>query len=158
MTGDMAEMRPSRLSHLHTNTPVFYVTFCSYHRRPVLANRAVHLAFISFCKTARMYGVTVGRYTIMPDHIHLFAAFGPESLSVSSWVKSLKNSLSKTLTARNERPPHFQPGFFDHVLRNAESYSRKADYMYMNPVRAGFVERPEDWEFTGEICELDNPL
>jgi hypothetical protein len=26
----------------------------------------------------------------MPDHIHLFAAFGPESVSLSIWVKSLK--------------------------------------------------------------------
>lgn len=48
----------------------------------------------------------------------------------------------------------WQDGFFDHLLRSGESYSEKWNYVRMNPVRAGLVERPEDWPFAGEIEAL----
>jgi REP element-mobilizing transposase RayT len=49
----------------------------------------------------------------------------------------------------------WQPGFFDHLLRNAESYEQKWHYVRENPVRAGLVSRAEDWSYQGEIVALD---
>jgi adenylate kinase family enzyme len=39
----------------------------------------------------------------------------------------------------------WQKGFFDHRLRQDESLEEKTQYIRMNPVRAGLVQRPEDW-------------
>jgi REP element-mobilizing transposase RayT len=50
----------------------------------------VHDTFIQFALRAAEHRVCVGRYVIMPDHIHLFAGFGPESISVSAWMKSFQ--------------------------------------------------------------------
>jgi REP element-mobilizing transposase RayT len=88
--------------------------------------------------------VSVGRYVIMPDHIHVFARFGPESPSVSSWMKSVKNAISKVLKHATFPAPHWQKGFFDHVIRSEESYDQKWLYVRDNPVRAGFVKSAED--------------
>jgi hypothetical protein len=41
----------------------------------------------------------------------------------------------------------WQRDFFEHRLRNDESARQKADYILYNPVRAGLVERPEDWPY-----------
>ena len=48
----------------------------------------------------------------------------------------------------------WQDGFFDHLLRNGESYGEKWNYVRMNPVRAGLVAHPEDWPYAGEIEKL----
>jgi REP element-mobilizing transposase RayT len=88
----------------------------------------------------------------MPDHIHLFAGFGPESISLSAWMKSLKNAISKTLRNATFVGPHWQKGFFDNVIRSAESYEQKWLYVRNNPVRAGLVRSAEDWPYAGEIC------
>jgi REP element-mobilizing transposase RayT len=48
----------------------------------------------------------------------------------------------------------WQEEFFDHVLRSNESYSQKWDYVRENPVRAGLVEKAEDWPRQGEIESL----
>jgi hypothetical protein len=48
----------------------------------------------------------------------------------------------------------WQTGFFDHVLRHNESYSQKWEYVRQNPVRKGFVSRPEDWPYRGEIVAI----
>ncbi len=42
---------------------------------------------------------------------------------------------------------HWQRDFFDHRLRNDESWEQKADYIRLNPVRAGLIADPQDWKF-----------
>ncbi len=91
----------------------------------------------------------------MPDHFHAFVAFDDERISLTNWMKSLKNSLFKALRSLQIPPPHWQKGFFDHVLRSGESYSEKWEYVRENPVRAGFVVRLDDWPYQGEISPLD---
>ena len=49
----------------------------------------------------------------------------------------------------------WQRGFFDHLLRSAESYGQKWNYVRENPVRAGLVAQPEDWPYAGEIVRID---
>jgi REP element-mobilizing transposase RayT len=61
----------------------------------------------------------------MPDHIHLFVAIDDQRLSLSDWMKSLKGTLSSALRAAGNSPPHWQKGFFGHVLRISDSYSQK---------------------------------
>ena len=78
------------------------------------------------------------------------------SPNLSIWIKSLKNSLSKCLRQAGVPAPHWQKDFFDHLLRSNESYSAKWEYVRQNPVRAGLVKDADDWEFRGEICDLDN--
>lgn len=63
----------------------------------------------------------------------------------------LKRVLSKEITSA---PPHWQPGFFDHLIRRSESYSEKWEYVRQNPVRAGIVTNADDWSFQGEIVHL----
>lgn len=91
----------------------------------------------------------------MPDHFHLFVAFQPGTMTLSEWMKSLKNSLSKALRAMGRAGPHWQDGFFDHVLRSSESYEQKWLYVRENPVRAGLVSRAEDWPYQGQIHSLE---
>jgi REP element-mobilizing transposase RayT len=90
----------------------------------------------------------------MPNHIHLFVAVEQDK-KLSDWMKSLKNSLSKALRATGISAPHWQKGFFDHVLRNDESYSQKWEYVRDNPVRAGLTKTWEEWAYRGEVWDLE---
>ena len=145
---------PQRLRWLFTEHPLYYITACTHNRRRILDRPAVHDAFIQFGLRAPACRVSVGRYVIMPDHIHLFVGFGTESTSVSAWMKSFKNAISKTLTNADFRGPHWQKGFFDHLIRSQESYDEKWRYVRDNPVRAGLVRSAEDWPYAGEISDL----
>ena len=145
---------PQRLRWLFTENPIYFITTCTYRRRPILDRPEVHEAFIQFGLHAIEQGVWVGRYVIMPEHIHLFAGFGPESKSLSLWMKSLKNTISKTLKTATFPGPHWQKGFFDRVIRSGESYEQKWLYVRDNPVRAELVRSAEDWPYAGEIAEL----
>ena len=60
------------------------------------------------------------------------------------------------------RPPaweayHPTPRFFDRALRTVREYHEKVEYIHFNPVKAGRVDRPEDWpwssvhDYTGNL-------
>jgi REP element-mobilizing transposase RayT len=146
--------RLKRLKWLFSDHPVYYITVCTEPRRSILANIEIHDSFKVFAERAKGYKVLVGRYVIMPDHAHFFAAFPPNSPSVSQWMKSWKNALSKTLRHMQIAAQHWEKNFFDHVMRSADSYDEKWEYVRQNPVRAGLTKRPEDWPYQGEINHL----
>lgn len=128
--------------------PVFFITFNTASRQQILDNDAVHASFLVYArKGAELGRAYVGRYVIMPDHIHVFIA-GGEQFDLGMWVRGLKRAVSKVLTPDFE---HWQPGFFDHLMRSDESLEEKWNYVKNNPVRAGLVATPEQWPFQGEI-------
>ena len=96
------------------------------------------------------FNVSLGRYVIMPDHVHLFVR-GDRNFTLSSWIGGLKRAIS----VRLESPKLWQPGLFDHILRSDESYAEKWNYVHDNPVRAGLVKAANDWPYQGEIVVID---
>ena len=87
----------------------------------------------------------------MPDHVHLFISLSDSGPVLPKWVKGLRTVQGKHLLKAGIDKPHWQEGFFDHLLRNPESYSEKWDYVRMNPVQKGLCKTPEEWPFQGEI-------
>jgi putative transposase len=146
--------RLHRLDRLYVENPVYFITFCTEGRKAILHHRQIHDAFVQFCNQALQRDIFVGRYILMPDHVHLFIKLPPPAENLSSWIKSVKNYLSKTMKQSGHVAPHWQKGFFDHVLRSGESYSDKWLYMVENPVRAGLVTNWKDWPYQGEIHAL----
>ena len=106
---------------------------------------AVHLRLQQFLRnTTSHHDWWVSRYVLMPDHLHLFATPGLSAVTLSEWVKALKAVVGN-------REFKWQTGFFDHVLRSAESQSEKWEYVRRNPERAGLVKNADDWSFAGEF-------
>jgi putative transposase len=156
---------PPRLSVVFQRfeAPLYFVTFNTLFRRPLLANNSVHAAFRNYAERGTAFSVGTGRYVLMPDHVHVFVRIGP-GMTLRRWAGGLKQSLGKTLRALGHEPvlkpdmklkSFWQPGFFDHLLRRDESYAQKWDYVWRNPVRAKLVVRPEEWPYQGEIHRID---
>ncbi len=70
--------KPRRLDLIFqwSNAPLYFVTFNTHARASLLATAEVREAFIKYCQRTADFRIGVGRYVIMPDHIHLFVCFG----------------------------------------------------------------------------------
>ena len=144
--------RPPRLEPFQKyDPPLYFVTFNTHRRKRLLANHRVHRCLVNFAKAALDRGVAVGRYVIMPDHIHFFVS-GHYDFVLDQWIRAVKRTLSKAISAPR---PHWQGGFFDHMIRHGESYSEKWEYVCRNPLRARLVQEEGDWPFQGEIEAID---
>jgi REP element-mobilizing transposase RayT len=147
--------RPPRLARAFNASPLYFITFCTHQRKRFLACDDVHAVFALFAKRAETsFNVAVGRYVIMPDHVHLFVR-GAHDFRLGHWVGLLKQFLGKAAKLPRAKTHLWQEGFFDHVLRSNESYAQKWNYVRENPVRAGLVKSAADWPHQGEIVYIN---
>jgi REP element-mobilizing transposase RayT len=77
---------------------------------------------------------------LMPDHVHLMLNF-PDVPAFSPIVGDWKRWTTRRLKIS------WQEDFFDHRVRNEDNDKWTGDYIFHNPVRAGLVEKPEEWPY-----------
>jgi len=108
-----------------------------------------------WCSARSRHGWAVGRYVIMPDHIHFFCAPELDAKPLPIFIGLWKEWSSKGIKRETRLAGSvWQEEFFDHVLRSSESYGQKWNYVRDNPVRAGLVTVADEWPWQGQIEEL----
>ena len=87
-------------------------------------------------------------YVLMPDHWH--ALIWPTfPLTISRVIQDVKWTSARSLNrARDSSGPVWQHQFWDRFVRHAQEFRERLDTMHRNPVRKGFVARPEDWQWS----------
>jgi putative transposase len=126
-----------------------FVTVCVDKRRSLLANpEIVELLLDCWSKANRWL---VGRWMVMPDHLHLFCAPASfPSTPLKLWMQFWRNESTRRWPHPAEKPI-WQRDFFDRQLRSGESYHQKWLYLWENPIKEGLIKRPEDWPYQGEL-------
>ena len=151
-----SELHPDRRHPVHgvrfsIGQPVIvFLTVCTRQRRRWLATEENHNLLLSVWRRATAW--LVGRYVILPDHVHLFAGPGELSVDLEAWVRYWKSRFTKARAVPEHR---WQIGHWDRRLRKLESYDEKWQYVMQNPVRHGLAKRAEDWPFQEELFTLE---
>lgn len=86
---DFCEMslgKPPRLDRIFQicDPPLFFVTLCTLGRRNILANEAAHRTVMECGRRVEEKAIALGRYVIMPDHLHLFVS-GDLAFNLGIW-------------------------------------------------------------------------
>jgi len=138
------------------DNPIVFFTACTDRRRNLLANSDCHEILRGIWKrSAEHDGWWVGHYILMPDHVHFFARPEVDAKPMAKWLEMWKSVSARQISvALRAEPPIWQAEYFDRYLRSGESYSEKWDYVEQNAVRAGLVERVDDWPYRGVIHDL----
>lgn len=130
---------------------VLFVTVCTWEKRPYLRD-ALH-AEVVLEAWHRAAHWRVGRYVILPDHVHFFCSPDGDhdfDLWVKYWKRLTTQNWPETLPTRL-----WEYNSWDTQVRNARDYDEKLAYLAENPVRRGLCSQPEDWPFQGELHELE---
>jgi REP element-mobilizing transposase RayT len=142
--------RPARLDGCSYRGPYrYFLTICTRDRQQVFVQpNAATLVIDHLLRTARKRQFAVPVYCVMPDHAHVLV----EGLSADSdlrrFAKRLKQGSGQAFSRRHGFPL-WQEGYVDHVLRDEEQTLIIARYILENPVRAGLVQHPLDYPYSG---------
>jgi REP-associated tyrosine transposase len=130
---------------------IIFVTVCTAQRRKILASPRAHEAIVEAWQFAN--GWLVGRYVILPDHLHFFCAPNEfDGPSLERWMSYWKSIVTRNLGEAGSSL--WQRHFWDRQLRRTESYDEKWEYVRTNPVRYELVSEAAAWPYQGELNEL----
>jgi len=116
-----------------------------------LANDAMHRALVDVWRDEATAWL-VGRYVIMPDHIHYFAWATESAIPFENWVRFWKSKFSWRHGQLNLR---LQSNHWDTRIRSSSLYEEKWEYMRRNAERAKLVVNADDYPFQGTVYDLE---
>ena len=99
------------------------------------------------CVSRHESGCWIDCMTVMPDHVHLIV-MPYEETSLEEVLARMKGLSSYRVNRQIGRSGTlWQRESFDRILRAGEDLAKKREYIFNNAVRAGLVERAEDYRW-----------
>ncbi len=145
------------------STPFYYITSVTHKRLPIFRTDALKNVMCEALNTAReSAGFLLFAYAIMYDHLHIITDSKLDQsetlryingVSANKIIKYLKEnghekSLIKLRTEEKKRG--YKHSVWEHhsntfEIKTEDVLMQKVNYIHNNPVKEGFVERPEDY-------------
>ncbi|MFW5869762.1 MAG: REP-associated tyrosine transposase [Planctomycetota bacterium] len=138
---------------------LFFFTLVTADRKPIFASAANRRRLSSAMRRTRIDRPweTVA-IVLMPDHLHMLWRMPNGDRDYSGRISSIKRRFTRAYLAgggreadvprgqqRHRRRGVWQRKFWEHTIRDARDYHRHMDYIHMNPVKHGLVQRARDW-------------
>jgi len=153
------------------------LTFSCYQRMPLLTNDAWRRLLCEAIERAlTRHQFLLLAFVIMPEHVHLlvfpegresktsrlqFAIKRPYSYRIKQLLSDLNSPLLAKLTIQ-ERPGKWtfrywqEGGGYDRNFTSRRAIENAIDYIHLNPVRRGLVDRPQDWKWSSATWYASN--
>jgi putative transposase len=145
--------KPKHRSHLGAS---YFVTTKCWQSRAIfqLPENAEILIDILF-QYRKQGAYFLHEFVVMPDHFHVILTPGLAT-SLERAVQLIKGGCSHRIhKARNHAMEIWQQGFHDWTIRDADDWHGKAEYVAMNPVRAGLVQTFRGWPYSSASGKFD---
>ena len=158
------------------DSPVHYITSVPHNRLPVFRTTKLKEVMCEALKEARRSAsLLIFAYVIMPDHLHALIGSqrrpsevlryinGISARRIISFLQEFEFQSSLQKLRQSTGPRQYKHSHWDHhpnlkLITTENGLIEKANYIHMNPVRAGLVERPEDYRFSSVRCWQRRPL
>ena len=150
--------KPNRLPDYDYSTPgAYFLTVCTQDRKPILGSivgggdldapkvalsKAGAVVRKHILLSNRINGVTIDKYVIMPNHIHLIVLVDGKAAGGTSRAPSPTNaviphfvSTLKRFCQREIGGTLFQRSYHDHVVRDEADYLKIWQYIDTNPAK-----------------------
>lgn len=98
-------------------------------------------------------GTAVWAYCLMPNHIHLILVPSHDD-GLRAALGEVHRRYARRINAREEWSGHLWQERFHSYPMDEDHLVAGARYVELNPVRAGLVERPEDWRWSSAKAHL----
>jgi putative transposase len=104
----------------------------------------------------RPFGVEA--WVVMPDHMHCVWALPEGDADFPARWRAIKTGFTRAVGGPEGRRPGeravWQRRYWEHHIRDQADFEAHVGYCWWNPVKHGFVRRPEDWPWSSYRRDL----
>jgi putative transposase len=140
----------------------YFFTVVTHDRRAILTNdvaRACLREAIRIVRARRRFRIDA--IVILPDHLHTIWSLPPGDADYATRWQLIKRRFTKSYLAAGGRQgcgstsrlgkgerAVWQRRYFEHTCRDEADMKRCADYLHVNPLKHGLVNRVVDWPWS----------
>jgi putative transposase len=140
---------PHRPIHLYTDNAWYFISASMIDHQKILATDE-HLIIwrdVFHSVTAELQ-IAASAWVVQPNHYHVLVQ--PEKgMAISHFTNLLHGRTSFLMNKLdNQRGRKIWYSYWDVCMRNEQQFWARFNYIHYNPVKHGYVEAPEDWEFS----------
>ncbi|WP_427854545.1 REP-associated tyrosine transposase [Halomonas dongshanensis] len=127
----------------------YFFTVVTHQRLPFLAHAPnVHALGRALRRVRSTRPFSMDAFVILPDHLHCIWTLPKEDADYSSRWRDIKKFASREFDRPVGVTQVWQPGFWEHVIRNETDWRRHMDYIHFNPVKHGYTTDPSNWPWS----------
>lgn len=111
--------------------------------------------FLLLQEGVNRFGNRIHAFCFMDNHIHL--AIQVADVPLSKIIQNISFRYTRWINDKFRKTGHLFQGRYKALLVDQDSYLIElVRYIHLNPVRAGLVNQPEDYQWSGHNCYLGN--
>ena len=126
----------------------YHVTSRGNERKAIFKSLRDREKFLSYLESAtERYGAVIHVYCQMDNHYHLLLETPLGNLS--KIMQHINGAYTNYFNTKRERSGHLLQGRYKAIVVEADEYAKELSrYIHLNPVRAGMVKIPEEYEWS----------
>jgi REP element-mobilizing transposase RayT len=127
---------------------LYHITARGVLKAPIVRDDHDRIRWTDYLKEAvRRFGLELYAFALMDNHFHLFAASPLANLGKA--MQYLNGAYAMCFNKRHERSGHlFEKRYHAVLIESQGHYTEVSRYIHLNPVRAGAVEKPEQYAWS----------
>ena len=127
----------------------FFISSSTWERRAILQSHRLCELLLSVIRENRAKErLQVHEFVFMRDHIHLIITPAPQ-VSLEKAMQFIKGGFSFRAKKENLfNGEIWQKGYHENTVKSPGEYAQHVDYIWMNPVKAGLTEQPEEFPYS----------
>ncbi len=126
----------------------YHITSRGNERKDIFKSARDREKFLSYLESStERYGAVIHVYCLMTNHYHLLLE--TPSGNLSQIMRHINGAYTTYFNTRRQRDGHLFQGRYKAIVVDADEYAGELSrYIHLNPVRAGMVERPEEYRWS----------
>lgn len=136
--------------HLFIKNAKYFITASTLGRHSYLElDEAKRAVFKYLTKSLEQYNWELEDWVILNNHIHMMVN-APENAETLSDVMNNFHKFTANWLSRNgikKKEEKYFHNYWDTCISYENSYFARLNYIWMNPVKHGYVDLPENWKF-----------
>src|SRR3990170_2339764 len=125
----------------------YFITIDSWAARQLFKGEVAEILTDQLVQCRNRGCFLLHEFCVMPNHLHVLLTPSGRT-SLEKCVQMIKGGASHRIGKVRRFHTLWQDGYHDWRCRNEKDFQSYAKYIRENPVKAGLVNKPEEWPYS----------
>src|SRR3989337_317891 len=136
--------------HLYRAGAKYFITAATFRKMRLFDDKAKERLFASLLKSCEKHGWKLEDWVILDNHYHIMLTAPEDKINLSKFVAEYHRFTA--LFIKKNKPeaaslPRIFNNYWDTCISYERSYYARLNYIYYNPVKHGYTQKAEDYEW-----------